>query len=277
MDVFCSNNFKVQDHFETYAKKVDKVVEEALRSNIKQCMTQLCRAVSGDSKSSPSPLFKVLVTLRRAASHTKPKVQLTSYGSTLSHSYTQWSHSVLHSLSLPVTHTCSLLVPVKIEFSPSLKKLEKDVDMLPQLISTISEFKRLPELVSGKESQEKPIHISIGLSFHCTVFHTTPSWPQTRGGAEVNKLITMFSHPLGQDEEIRKIQAAVTAGMSAIITQIDVYRKSWDKYKGIWETDKDSFVQRYGRLNTPVSSFDADLNRYNHFLLWDITALVQIP
>lgn len=53
--------------------------------------------------------------------------------------------------------------------------------------------------------------------------------------------------------------------MSAIINQINVYRKSWDKYKGIWETDKDAFVQRYGRLNVPVSSFDADLNRFDHF------------
>lgn len=53
--------------------------------------------------------------------------------------------------------------------------------------------------------------------------------------------------------------------MSAIVNQIHVYRKSWDKYKGIWETDKDAFVQRYGRLNVPVSSFDADLNRFAHF------------
>lgn len=53
--------------------------------------------------------------------------------------------------------------------------------------------------------------------------------------------------------------------MSAIVNHITVYRKSWDKYKGIWATDKDAFVQRYGRLNVPVSSFDADLNRFGHF------------
>lgn len=52
--------------------------------------------------------------------------------------------------------------------------------------------------------------------------------------------------------------------MSAVVDQIYIYRKGWDKYKGIWETNKDSFVERYGRLNTPVSSFDADLNRYDH-------------
>lgn len=65
---------KVQDHWEAYAKKVDHNVEEALRSNIKQCMMQLSRAVNGDAKTTPSPMFKVLVTLHQAALNTTPKV-----------------------------------------------------------------------------------------------------------------------------------------------------------------------------------------------------------
>lgn len=87
-----------------------------------------------------------------------------SHGLMLSPSYRQCSDKFSLSLS-PYTHSHLF---VKIEFSPSLKKLEKNVDMLPQLIGTISEFKRLPELISCKESQEKPIHISIGLCFQST-------------------------------------------------------------------------------------------------------------
>lgn len=79
---------------------------------------------------------------------------------------TQWSSS--QNVSRPLSPYTHSLLCVKIEFSPSLKKLEKNVDMLPQLIGTISEFKRLPELISCKESQEKPIHISIGLCFQST-------------------------------------------------------------------------------------------------------------
>lgn len=77
--IYFSSYLKVQNHFETYAKKVDQIVEEALRSNIKQCMTQLCRAVSGDNKTSPSPLFKVLLTLRQASPTATPKVQPQSH------------------------------------------------------------------------------------------------------------------------------------------------------------------------------------------------------
>lgn len=77
---------------------------------------------------------------------------------------------------------------MKIEFSPTLKKLEKNVEMLPQLISAISEFKRLPEMISCKKSQEKPIHTSIGLprchfkQSSCSGEPLTPSVAALRAG-----------------------------------------------------------------------------------------------
>lgn len=72
----------------------------------------------------------------------------------------------------------------------------------------------------------------------------------------------VFFDPSEQDEEIRKIQAAVARGMTANATHLQAYLKTWDKYRDIWETNKDSFIQRYQRLNPPVASFDADIHRY---------------
>ncbi|XP_062301425.1 dynein axonemal heavy chain 2 [Scomber scombrus] len=185
--IFSNDGPEVQEHWVTYTEKVDHMVEEALRSNIMRSMKKLSRAINGDSKTSPNPLFKVLVALRQATPQTTPKV----------------------------------------EFSPTLGKLAQIVNIMPQLINTISEFKRMPELLSCKSSQENPIHINIE-----------------------------------QDEEIRKIQAAVATGMTANATHLQAYLKTWDKYRDIWETNKDSFIQRYQRLNPPVTSFDADIHRY---------------
>lgn len=141
------------------------MVEEALRSNIRQCVAQLCRAVSGDSRTPPSPLFKVLVTLRQAAPNSTPKVPQHSPGTQpgfLCPSHTSPTFNILmHS------RKC-VSVAEQLEFSPSLRNLEKNVDMLPQLISTISEFKRLPEMISSRRSQERPIHGSIGLCLQHT-------------------------------------------------------------------------------------------------------------
>lgn len=51
---------------------------------------------------------------------------------------------------------------LQVEFSPTLRKLAEMVNIMPQIINTISEFKRLPELLASKQSEENPIHINIG-------------------------------------------------------------------------------------------------------------------
>ncbi|XP_029381754.1 dynein heavy chain 2, axonemal [Echeneis naucrates] len=186
-NIFSHGGPETQEKWETYTEKVDHMVEEALRRNIKHSMKRLLKAISGDSKSSPNPLFKVLVTLCQTTAQTTPRV----------------------------------------EFSPTLGKLAQSVNIMPQLISTITEFKRLPELLSCKQTQHEHIHINIE-----------------------------------KDEEIKKIQAAVATGMAANASHLRAYLKTWDKYRDIWEINKDSFIQRYQRLNPPVTSFDADIHRY---------------
>lgn len=71
----------------------------------------------------------------------------------------------------------------------------------------------------------------------------------------------MSTCPSEQDEEIKEIQAAVATGMSANASHLQAYLKNWDKYRDIWQINKDSFIQRYQRLNPPVTSFDADVHR----------------
>uniref|UniRef100_A0A8C2ZK56 Dynein axonemal heavy chain 2 n=1 Tax=Cyclopterus lumpus TaxID=8103 RepID=A0A8C2ZK56_CYCLU len=178
-NTFSNDGLEVQEHWVTYTEKVDHLVEQALRSNIKRSVEKLSRAINGDNKTSPNPLFKVLVALRQ------------------------------------------------VEFSPPLGKLAQIVNITPQLINTISEFKRLPEILSCKQSQGNPIHMNIE-----------------------------------QDEEIRKIQAAVAAGMTSNAGLLQTYLKTWDKYRDIWQSNQDSFIEGYRRLNPPVTTFDADIHRY---------------
>ncbi|XP_057714813.1 dynein axonemal heavy chain 2 isoform X3 [Corythoichthys intestinalis] len=186
-NTFSKDGPEVQEHWVTYTEKVDHLLEEALRNNVKRSMQKLSQAINGDRKSSPTPLFKVLVSLRQA----DPQAEL------------------------------------RVEFSPSLRELCQIVDILPQIISSISKFKRLPELLSCQQSHEKPIHGKIE-----------------------------------NDEEIRGLQAAIGAGMAATASRLRDYLMTWDKYRDIWETNKDSYIKRYQKLNQPVASFDADIHRY---------------
>nr|XP_057923809.1 dynein axonemal heavy chain 2 isoform X2 [Doryrhamphus excisus] len=186
-NTFSKDGPEVQEHWVTYTEKVDHMLEEALRSNVKRSMQKLAQAINGDRKSSPTPLFRVLVSLRQA----EPKADL------------------------------------RVEFSPSLRELAQILDVLPQLINTISKFKRLPEILSCEHSSQNPIHVNIA-----------------------------------NDDEIKGIQSAIGAGMSATAKRLKEYLTTWDKYRDIWETNKDSYIQRYQKLNQPVASFDADIHRY---------------
>lgn len=105
MQVFRSDGGDVHSHWLDYTERMDRMVQEAFRLNVKWSLQELSRAINGDGKTLPNPLFKV-------------KVVLTD----------------------------------KIEFSPSLEELEGYIcSIAGQVIETVSEFKRLPELLAGKK------------------------------------------------------------------------------------------------------------------------------
>ena len=56
-------DFQVQQQWFNYTEKVDHMVEEAFRLNVKWSLQELSRAINGDGKSSANPLFKVQVIL----------------------------------------------------------------------------------------------------------------------------------------------------------------------------------------------------------------------
>ncbi|XP_028810290.1 dynein heavy chain 2, axonemal isoform X2 [Denticeps clupeoides] len=187
-DTFRTDGPEVQKQWVLFTDEIDSLVEEALRLNIKRSLQDLSKAINGDSKTSPNPLFRVQVVL-----------QQDSPGAT-----------------------------ARVEFSPTLQKLADMVNSISShLISTISTFSRLPDLLPSQQSLRKPIGTIIG-----------------------------------QDEEICKIQAAIASGMTSNAAHLQAYLKTWNKHRDIWEINKDPFIHRYQHLNPPVSSFDADIARY---------------
>ena len=103
--MFRSDGGDVHSHWLDYTERMDRMVEEAFRLNVKWSLQELSRAVNGDGKTLPNPLFKVKVVLED-----------------------------------------------KIEFSPSIEELEGYVCSISgHLIETVSEFRRLPEILAGKK------------------------------------------------------------------------------------------------------------------------------
>jgi hypothetical protein len=62
-EVFRNDGLDVLQHWRKYTVNIDKMLEDALRVNVKKSLQELSKAVNGDGKSAPTPLFKVSVVL----------------------------------------------------------------------------------------------------------------------------------------------------------------------------------------------------------------------
>ena len=63
------------DLFYSYTVKMDKMIQEAFRLNVKWSLQELSRAINGDGKSAPNPLFKVNVVLEGMAVEFSPTLK----------------------------------------------------------------------------------------------------------------------------------------------------------------------------------------------------------
>uniref|UniRef100_A0A8C3P4G2 Dynein axonemal heavy chain 2 n=1 Tax=Chrysemys picta bellii TaxID=8478 RepID=A0A8C3P4G2_CHRPI len=185
-EVFKHDSAEVQQYWMAYTVKMNRMMEEAFRLNVKWSLLELSKAINGDGKTTPNPLFRVKVILQD--NYPAPSV----------------------------------------EFSPTLAQLANMVnDISSHLITSISVFRHLPEILTKRKFHRDPISVLVE-----------------------------------RDEDIKKIQALISGGMQANATHLQAYLKTWDVYREIWEVNKDSFINRYRHLNPLVSSFDADTARY---------------
>ena len=59
-----------------------------------------------------------------------------------------------------------------------------------------------------------------------------------------------------------KIAVQVMNGMSSTATELQKYLSYWDKYKPIWEMDKESYVRRYAKANRSLKNYNDDVTKY---------------
>ncbi|KAK9398331.1 dynein heavy chain 2 axonemal-like [Crotalus adamanteus] len=186
-EVFKNDGPEVQQHWFNYTVRMNRMMEDALRLNVKWSLMELSRAINGDGKTSPNPLFRVKVILQDNSPGQTPQVA----------------------------------------FSPSLLQLASMVnDISTHLISSITVFRHLPEILIRRKFARDPISVLVE-----------------------------------RDEDIKKIQTQISSGMQNNATLLQGYLKTWDVYREIWEVNKDAFINRYRHLNPLVSSFDADTAR----------------
>ncbi|KAI8915474.1 dynein heavy chain and region D6 of dynein motor-domain-containing protein [Powellomyces hirtus] len=118
----------------------------------------------------------------------------------------------------------------RVEFNPTLNNLEETVNKVArEMISTLEVVPRLGEILAPDTAVSKPRFYDI----------------------------------IANEDDILKIFVSIQNGMSNNAVKCQQYLRTWDSYREIWEINKDAFIRRYAKLKPALSTFDADINRYN--------------
>ncbi|XP_029769486.1 dynein heavy chain 2, axonemal [Terrapene carolina triunguis] len=121
-EVFKHDSAEVQQYWMAYTVKMNRMMEEAFRLNVKWSLLELSKAINGDGKTTPNPLFRVKVILQD--NYPAPSAQ--------------------------------------VEFSPTLAQLANMVnDISSHLIASISVFRHLPEILTKRKFHRDPISVLV--------------------------------------------------------------------------------------------------------------------
>ncbi len=67
---------------------------------------------------------------------------------------------------------------------------------------------------------------------------------------------------IADDADILRIVVQIMNGMSGTATELQKYLSYWDKYKGLWEMDKDVYIRKYAKAHRSSNQFDLDITKY---------------
>ncbi|KAM8972622.1 dynein axonemal heavy chain 2 [Pelodytes ibericus] len=163
-EIFKADGPEVQQHWMNYTDKIDRLVEEALRLNVKWSLQELSKAINSDSKTAQSPLFRVMVILQNDFP-----------GST-----------------------------AEVDFSPTLLQLANLVSSVcSEILSTVTSFRRLPDILTRRKSQRESLYsiverdeeikkiqtqISVGMSANAALLQAyLKTWDPFKMIWELNK------------------------------------------------------------------------------------------
>ncbi len=149
----------------------------------------------------------------------------------------------------------------RVTFLPSMVNLTHSVNIVAKdIIGTVTVVPRIKSLNFGSDA--------VSAAPETNVTFQGDGVPASDGAAaapvakpEDDKLKSYYEI-ISDDNDILRIVVQVMNGMSSSATELQKYLSYWDKYKALWEMDKDMYIRKYARSNRPPSQFDIDITRY---------------
>ncbi|XP_069857588.1 dynein axonemal heavy chain 2 isoform X5 [Dipodomys merriami] len=127
-EVFKNDGLEIQQQWMLYMIRLDRMMEEALRLNIKWSLLELSKAINGDGKTMPNPLFRVLVILQNDTQGGVAQVEFSPSLQTLANVVNDIGNQLFHSISV-FRHLPDILMKRKLHREPICATVERDEDI----------------------------------------------------------------------------------------------------------------------------------------------------
>ncbi|TYZ61865.1 hypothetical protein PybrP1_000798 [[Pythium] brassicae (nom. inval.)] len=234
---FAAGPPEVLREWNRFVERCDKMLEDALRQSVKKSLQELSKAINGDAKTDPRPLFRIHVVLEDSKVEFKP-------------------------FMVDLTHMVNTVA----------KEVFNVISVVPRLVSSLQQQQQR-SVTNQAPSDGNPAsasldHVSAADEVDKGVASADASGDANNQVAETTRVgdeavaANTFYQSIFNDEEILKVLVHIMNGMSSSATELQKYLGYWDKYKLLWNQDKQAFIRRYAKANRPLQQFRADIERY---------------
>ncbi|RQM24639.1 hypothetical protein B5M09_005107 [Aphanomyces astaci] len=222
---FAAGPGDVQREWARFVERADKTLEDSLRQSVKKSLQELSKAINGDAKTDPHPLFRVHVILEDGKVEFNP-----------------------------------LMVNLTQMVNTAAKEIFNVISVVPRLTATVNgradDHPPQPSTTITTDARTQPMDGSEGATSPTTAVVAATGTTSGSSGSHT------FYQSIFNDEEILKVLVHIMNGMSASATELQKYLGYWDKYKLLWNQDKQAFIRRYAKANRPLQQFRVDIERY---------------
>ena len=238
---FRDGSTEVQREWKSQINQIDKAFEVSLKSCVKKSLQDLSKAINGDLRSEPQSLFTVRILLENNN---------------------------------------------RVTYLPSMVNLTHSVNIVAKdIISAVASFLRIRSQNFDSEFPHK--NGRTNSTYERTSFHGGSIVGAVLSKARIAALeivncygsetgsqlsgsfltpqkvaIKSYYEAISEDTDILRIVVLIMNGMSSTATELQKYLSYWEKYKGLWEMDKDVYMRKQAKANKSSTQFDAEVTRF---------------
>ena len=245
---FRDGSAEVQREWKSQINQIDKAFEGTLKGSVKKSLQDLSKAINGDLRTEPQSLFTVRILLENnnRVTYMPSMVNLT------------------HSVNIVAKDIISVVASF-----PRIRNQNFDSDGSKGASSSggksVSVFDSQASM-GGASASTAPGTINRARLAAVESINNDGSENDSPSDGVLNtpqKVVTKsYYEIISEDTDILRIVVLVMNGMSSTATELQKYLSYWEKYKGLWEMDKDVYMRKQAKANKSSSQFDSEITRF---------------